>query len=113
MRYLTQLPKIKSVIDANLDVVMRKVVSQISFGQSTDNKDQGQNITGQWVTGTSPGTANTEFSIPVNLGYIPVGFDVKRQGAAASFYDSGTPWTSSHIFLKCSAVSVTYTLFIH
>lgn len=92
---------------------LRKVYGNISFGQATDNSDLGQNISGQWVTGTSPATANTEFSISVNLGYVPVGFDVKRQNASASFYDSGTTWTATNIYLKCSVASVKYTLFIH
>jgi hypothetical protein len=112
MRYLPQA--IRSDFDWKNQVDrLRKVYSSISFGQVTDNTDAGQNITGQWVTGTSPATANTEFNITVNLGYIPVGFDVKRQSLAASFYDSGTAWTSSKIYLKCSVASVKYTLFIH
>jgi len=112
MRYTPQASRLDFNSSAEIDR-RRKVYTNISFGQETDNTDLGQNITGQWVTGTSPATADTEFSITVNLGYTPVGFDVKRQDKAASFYDSGTAWTATTIYLKCSVASVKYTLFVH
>lgn len=111
MRFLPQISR-ASLNDFDI-TLLRKALSNISFGQKTNNTDNGQNIVGQWITGTSPSAANTEFAVAVNLGYIPVGFDVKRQNAAASFYDSGTAWTESNIYLKCSVASVVYTLFVH
>lgn len=113
MRFLPQLSEGITPAHAASLARLRKVYSNISFGQATDNSDEGQNIAGQWVTGTSPATANMEFSINITLGYIPVGFDVKRINANAVFYDSGTAWTSSKIYLKCNVASVGYTLFVH
>lgn len=113
MRYIpTSGEDLPRSVKTYLDRVI-KVYFNISFGQKTDNTDIGQNISGFWATGTSPATANTQFTVNHQLGRVPVGFDLKRANAAASFYDSGTTWTSTQIFLKASAASVAYTLFIH
>jgi hypothetical protein len=84
----------------------------ISFGNVTNTNTE-QNINGVWVTGTSPSTANMAFTVTHVLGRVPVGFDVKRINAAGIIYDSGTAWTSTEIFLKCSVASATFTLFLH
>jgi hypothetical protein len=95
--------------------ISRVLSRNVSFGDGS-NVNQAQNLDGFWVLGVvTPGTANTQFAVPYSLpdGRIAIAFDVKRINAAGTVYDSGTPWTASNIFLKCSAVSVTITLFIH
>lgn len=91
----------------SVDLVLR---GNISYGDPVTGAD---NIDGAWATGTTPGVANTEFAVTHNLNRIPNGFDVKRMDKAARFYDSGTAWTKTQIFLKCDVVTVKYTLFIH
>lgn len=56
------------------------------------------------------GTADTEFTITHPLGRIPAGFLVTRIDKAGTVYDSGTPWTNTTIYLKCSAASAVVTL---
>lgn len=113
MRLLPNIFNTVNESQANFGERERRVPVNVSFGQSTDNTDIGQNISGVWVTGTSPATVDTEFAVTVNLGRLPVGFDVKRQNKAASFYDSGTTWTATTVYLKCNVASVAYTLFVH
>lgn len=81
----------------------------VSFGDGTNT----DNVFGVWVTVISPVAPNTQFTVNHKLGQVPVAFDVKRKNAAGDVYDSGTPWTKTQIFLKCSGASVTLTLFIH
>jgi hypothetical protein len=63
---------------------------------------------------TTPGVANTEFTITHNLGRIPAGYDVKAIDQAAIIYDSRrNAWTKTQMFLKANAASVNITLFVH
>jgi hypothetical protein len=84
------------------------LAGNVSFGASTNNTDQDINMDCFKATGTTPGTANTEFSISHQLGRIPVGFLVASVDQAAIIYKSTTAWTSSHIYLKCNVASVNY-----
>ena len=84
----------------------------VSFGQTTTNNEQGQNINGWKATGTTPGSANTEFAVPHGLGRIPIGFLTLALGANATIYKSTTAWTASNIYLKCSGSAVSYTIFV-
>ena len=70
---------------------------------------------GVFVSGTSAGTANTEFSVTHNLGRIPKGYVVMFGTIAGSFYQgptTGTAWTTTQIFIKCSTASVGFMLYI-
>lgn len=91
---------------------VRRVIMNISYG--TGNSDPGKNIQG-WDSGniTSPGTANTAFSVSHNLGYVPTRFHVTYNNTAGTLYDSGTAWTKTSISLKCSVASATVRVFIY
>ncbi len=83
----------------------------ISFGQSIDGQDQ--NIDGRMVDIPTTGVINTQFVVTHNLGRIPLFYDVKYTNLACSVYDSGTQWTKTQIFLKCSIANAHIRLFIH
>jgi hypothetical protein len=89
----------------------RVLAGNVSFGTSTI--DTARNIAGEWHTGTTPGTPNTQFSIAHGLGYVPNGYDVKRLGGAGYIYDGATPWTKTTVYLECSGASLTYSIFLH
>jgi hypothetical protein len=90
-----------------------KVLSgNVSFGSSIQNGGQDQNIQGFKASGTTPSSANTEFSITHTLGRVPIGFLVLSLSAAAQIYQSTTAWTSTTIYLKCSGSSVVYALIV-
>lgn len=77
-----------------------------TLGLVTDNVDGNFGIT------SDTGVADTQFTVTHNLNRIPIGFHVVRQNKAGSFYDSGTAWTTTHIFLKCNVANVAATFFI-
>lgn len=91
--------------------LQRILDGNISFGMDSSN-EVGKNIDGWDATGTTPGVADTEFSISHGLGRIPKGFIVLSVNAGVVIYKSTTAWTSKVIYLKCSGPSVAYTLFI-
>lgn len=90
----------------------RVLNQQVSFGsQSGTNNEADRNIQCSKAQGTTPSTANTEFSVTHNLGRIPVTFfgHVNQSG---TLYKSTTAWTKTTIYLKCSAASASYSLVI-
>lgn len=100
----------------NFDIlnIINCLQGRVRFGTGTDGQD-GENIAGQFQQYTSNAVANTEDTIAHTLGSIPVGYIVLWQSKAGSFYQgptTGTAWSSSNIYLKCSVASVTALLFL-
>lgn len=83
-----------------------------------NSNDVAGKINGQYVIVTTPATANTEFAVAHSLkdkngnARIPQGYLVVRRSANGVVYDGTTSWTTSNIYLKCSAASVNITLLI-
>lgn len=100
----------------------RSINGRIDFGspQGQSKKVPG-NIDGTWpgtLTGgytiTTPGVADTEFTVTHNLGRIPTGYEVKSKDKAAIVYDSRKNlWTTTQMFLKCNVATVQIVLFVH
>ncbi len=59
------------------------------------------------------GTANIQFTVTHNLGRVPKFYDVKYISVSGIIYDSGTAWTKTQAFFKCSAANAHVRLFIH
>ena len=98
--------------------IYKALRGNMSYGHTGYNKSNPilglvpDNIDGNFGTVSDTGTANTEFSVTHNLNRVPIGFHVIRQNLAASFYDSGTAWTTTQIFLKCNVANVAATFFM-
>jgi hypothetical protein len=90
----------------------------ISFGKQGFNKQSvnlnlvTDNIDGNFDVISDTGLADTQFTVTHNLNRQPIGYFVIRQSKAGSFYDSGTAWTTTQIFLKCSGANVAATIFV-
>lgn len=93
---------------ANLFLAMQ---GRIRFGTGTDG-DRGENIAGEFQIVSDTGNANTEFSFTHGLGAVPVGFLVINIDKGGVVYDSGTAWTSTTIYLKCSVANANVKLFL-
>lgn len=91
---------------------LNKVLSNISFGDTSDNLSPAQNIEGWYAAVTSSGVADTEFAVPHQLGRVPIGFLVFSKSNAGVVYKGATAWTSSNIYLKDSGISDVLLLFI-
>jgi hypothetical protein len=102
--------------------LVRSINGRIDFG-SPQGQSKGAvgNIDGTWpgtLAGgymiTTPGVANTQFTVTHNLGRIPVGYDVRSIDAAAHVYDSNKAgWTKTTMLLKCDVATVHLVLFVH
>lgn len=96
--------------------ICQALAGRISFGQTTNNKDTGQNIAGVWVTGTI-GSANTPqvFNLTPVLDHTPIGFIVILTDKACSLYATPTDqsaWVPGQITVESSVADVAVTLFV-
>lgn len=64
------------------------------------------------VSVADTGTADTEFTVSHYLGRIPEGYLLTCTDKAASVYESGTAWTATTIYLKCSAANAKIDLLV-
>lgn len=90
--------------------------SGIDFGLSTETNitTYTGNMGGQWRNVTTPAGANTEFAIPHDLGRVPSHYHyiMEKDGNIYQLPDTGTAWTTTQIFVKCSASSSKLRIFI-
>lgn len=97
-------------LQQDLNQIVVALQGRIRFGTGTDGA-RGENISGSFQVVTTAG-ADTEVTVAHGLGSAPIGFIVLRQNKSASFYDSGTAYDATNIYIKCSTATVTATLFI-
>ena len=88
--------------------IARALNGRIGFGDGTDS----ENIEGTWVSVTTPGTPNTDFTVTHGLGRLPVGYLVMSKAAAVDVFDGSVAATISQITLKATVGSVAIKLFI-
>lgn len=108
------IPEQLRTLQRQIDNLYQAVQGRISFGTGVDGTQSG-NIEGEWQEFTSDAMANTEFSVTHTIGSIPLGYIIVAQDKAGSLYqmdDTGTAWTSTTIYLKCSVASVTFLTFL-
>jgi len=101
-------------LDANLGKVFQALQGRVRFGDATDGK-QGENLSGQFQLFTTSATPDAENTIAHTLGAIPVGYIIIGQNKAGSLYQlatTGTAWTSTNLYLKCSVASVAFVIFL-
>jgi hypothetical protein len=97
-------------IDKDFKKLFALAQGRIRFGPGTSGND-GENIFGQWVTFTTS-TADTEVTVPHTCGCVPVGYLTTKINKGGVIYDSGTAWTSTNIYIKCSTATTIVTLFL-
>ncbi len=86
----------------------RALNGRIGFGDGTDS----ENIEGTWISVTTPGTPNTDFTVTHGLDRLPSGYLVMSKAAAVDIFDGGVAATISQITLKATVGSVAVVLFI-
>jgi hypothetical protein len=93
---------------ANWLVNHGRVLSNISYGNA--NSDPSKNIINWLASGTTPGVANTDFTITHGLGYIPttiIGQDTNNGGL---LYRGSVAWTKTAVTLRCTTATAAYNV---
>jgi hypothetical protein len=91
---------------------LAKVVNgNIEFGNPTSGP---ANIRGVWVSVTTPGPPNTDFTITHNLGRPAVGYWIMQSNGAADIYTSPTPNPNpnTQLILRDTAGSFNLVIFV-
>lgn len=87
----------------------------IDFGLSTQTnlRTYTGNMGGQWRNVVTPG-ANVEFAIPHDLGRVPSFYlyNLEKNGVVYQLPDTGTAWTTTNIYVKCSVATSKLRIFI-
>lgn len=98
------------VLDRMYDILNHSIDNG---GVDSSGNEQSGNVDNRHIRVVTPGAPNTEFSVVHNLGRIPKAFNVVYKNASCDVYDSGTVWTNTTIFLKCTVATVTIKLEIY
>lgn len=70
------------------------------------------NFNAEITTVSDSGTADTEFTVSHTLKRVPSGFIVINISKGGVVYDSGTDWTTTDIYLKCTTANTEVKLLI-
>lgn len=88
--------------------IARVVNGNISFGDGTSP----DNVSGTWLSTTTPGTPGTDFTLTHNLGRVPVGYWIMQKAVAVDIYDGSTPATETDITLQATVGTVAIRIFV-
>ncbi len=89
----------------------RVLAGNVSFGDTMTNKEPGRNIQCWKATGTTPGAANTDFTITHSLGRIPITIAAQDGNNGGILYRSPvTAWTKTAVTLRCSTATMAYNV---
>lgn len=108
------IPEQIRLLQDQLNKIFYLLQGRVSFGTGTDGVS-GQNISGQFQQFTTSATPDAENTIAHTVGSIPLGAIILWQSKAGSLYQgptTGTAWTSTNIYLKCSVASVEFLVFL-
>jgi hypothetical protein len=84
----------------------------VSYGSTMSNADNDINVNCWKATGTTPGAANTDFTINHALNRVPntiVGQDTNNGGL---LYRGSAAWTKTTVTLRCTTASAVYKVIV-
>ena len=107
-------PSYQALIKQFFDRVSKRL-NELSFlppGGSITDDSKPVNFDATWVAYVSNGVANTEDTVAHSLGRIPIDMWVGLPDKSAVIYRGPTAWTSTNIFLRASAATVTVNILV-
>lgn len=111
-RILGQVPTVQNLMRWN-EINAKALSGNISFGASMENQTPDQNLSVWKAAGTSPATANTDFTITHSLNRVPltiVGQDTSNGGVL--YRSPATAWTKTTVTLRCTVASSPYNVIV-
>lgn len=117
-----QVPRITDPNDVRQQFRTREFLEEIKnqLFQLTFLNQQGDTTDGTkcynfdaiWVAYTSNAVADTEDTVPHNLGRIPKGYIVMTADKAGTVYDGTTVFTADNIFLRADVATLIVNLVV-
>jgi hypothetical protein len=90
----------------------RVLARNVSFGSTMSNTDGDVNISNWKATGTTPGAANTNFTVTHNLGRVPITIAGQDTDNGGLIYRGSVAWTKTTVTLKCTTASAAYNVIL-
>jgi hypothetical protein len=84
----------------------------VNYGSTMSNKDADMNMNCAKFTGTSPGTANTNFTLTHSLGRIPLTINAQDTNNGGLVYRGTVAWTKTTVTFRCTTASAQYNLIV-
>lgn len=106
--YRSIFDRFQGAVKKYTEAIAAVLNGQVTFGNGTEL----DNMQGRWINATSPGVADTDFTVNHNLGRIPVGFLTVSLDKAAVIYQGSIAWTTTQMTLKASAATVALRIFV-
>jgi hypothetical protein len=87
--------------------------ANVNYGTTMANDDEDNNMQAWKATGTTPGTANTDFTIKHSLNRIPLTINAQDTNNGGLLYRSpATAWTKTTVTLRCTTASAAYNVIV-
>lgn len=91
----------------------RVLNGNVNYGHTMSNADADKNMECWKAHGTTPGVANTDFTIQHSLGRIPITINGQDTNNGGVIYRSpATPWSKTSVTLRCTTASAAYNLIL-
>ena len=109
---LTDNVNIVTDLNENMDKIDTYLTNLlIGLGNGSDGTKVGK-LDAEFQVYTTNLNANTEDNVTHTLGRIPIGFIIINKDKACDIYKSTTAWSTTNIYLKCTAASSAVTIII-
>jgi|HubBroStandDraft_5_1064220.scaffolds.fasta_scaffold866244_2 hypothetical protein len=94
------------------EIISQAVGGKLSYGSTMGNADKDINLQVWKATGTSPATADTDFTINHSLGKVPVSIVGQDTTNGALLYRGSVPWTATTVTLRANKASSVYNVIL-
>jgi hypothetical protein len=94
------------------EVNARVLAGNVSFGADMSNSALDRNLNVWKASGTSPGAANTDFTITHALGRVPITIVGQDTNNGGLLYRGSVAWTKSTITLRCTTATAAYNVIV-
>lgn len=88
----------------------RVLNGNVSYGSTMLNTDGDRNLNIWKATGTTPGSANTDFTITHSLGRIPITIVGQDTDNGGLLYRGSVAWSKTTVTLKCTTASANFNV---
>ena len=92
--------------------IAQAIGGNISYGSSMANTDQDLNLLIWKASGTSPGVADTDFTIAHSLGKVPITIVGQDTDNGGLLYRGSVAWTTTTVTLKCTMATSVYNVIV-
>lgn len=108
----TQYQRVLRKLDSDLLVFLEEVLSNLDNILNSGIKFS-DNFDGETLSYTSNAIADTEDAVAHTLNRVPIGFIVVDTDKGGVVYRSGTAFTNTNIYLKCSTASTALKVLVY